>query len=67
LIQSDRAEIVKTGIESDGVIENLDIVEDGGAGVGTDGEAVAIGRFVFEGAPEGSNGGGTISVIWAMY
>jgi hypothetical protein len=47
------AEVGKTGMKSDAVVEGLDVIENGGAGLGKGGEAVMINQFVFEGAPEG--------------
>ncbi len=46
------AEVVKAGVKSRAVVEGLDVVEDGGAGLGTGGEAVVIDQLVFEAAPE---------------
>ena len=48
----DRTLVVKTGMESDAVIEGFDIVEDGIASLGECGEAVMIDQFVFEAAKE---------------
>ena len=44
----DRAEIVKTGVESEAVVEGLNVVKDGGPSLGAGGEAVMIDQFVFE-------------------
>ena len=48
----DRALVVKTGVKSGAVIEGLDVIEDGGAGLGAGGEAMMIDQFVFEAAKE---------------
>ena len=37
-------------MKSGAVIEGLDVVEDGGAGLGESGEAVMVDQFVFEAA-----------------
>ena len=49
-------------MESGAVTEGFDVIEDGGAGLGTSGEAVVIDQFVFEGAPEGFNQGVIIAL-----
>ena len=58
----DRAAIGKTGVQSDAVIKGFDVVEDGGAGLGTSGEAVVIDQFVFERAPEGFDEGVIVAI-----
>jgi hypothetical protein len=40
-------------VKSGAVIEGLDVIEDGGAGLGVGGEAMMIDQFVFEAAKEG--------------
>ena len=49
-------------MESDAVIEDLDIVEDGGAGLGEGGEAVMIDQFVFEATKEPFDKGVVVAV-----
>ena len=49
------AEIGKTGVQSDAVIEGFDIVEDSGACLSEGGKAVVVDKFIFETAPEGFN------------
>src|SRR6478609_4538797 len=44
----DRALVVKTGVKSGAVIEGLDVIEGGGAGLGTGSEAMMVDQFVFE-------------------
>ena len=39
-------------MKSGAVIEGLDVIEDGGAGLGAGGEAMMIDQFVFEAAKE---------------
>ena len=63
----DRAEIVKTGVKSDAVIEGLDVVEDGCASLGEGGEALMIDQFVFEAAPEGLDEGVIVAIAFAAH
>jgi hypothetical protein len=44
-------------VESDAVIEGLDVIEDGSAGFGVGGEATVVNQLVFEAAPEGLDKG----------
>jgi len=44
-------------VKSGAVVEGLDVMEDGGAGLAAGGEAMMIDQFVFEAAKEeGQNG-----------
>jgi hypothetical protein len=63
----DRAEIVKTGVESEAVVEGLNVVKDGGPSLGAGGEAVMIDQFVFESAPEGFDKGVIVAVALAAH
>jgi hypothetical protein len=47
-----RAAIGQTGVQSDAVVEGLDVVEEGTASLGEGGEALVIDHFVFKAAPE---------------
>ena len=49
-------------MESGAVIEGLDVIEDGGAGLGTGGEAMMIDQFVFEAAKERLDEGVIVAV-----
>ena len=40
-------------MQSDAVIEDLDVVEDSGASLSEGGKAVVVDEFIFEAAPEG--------------
>ena len=44
------------------VVEGLDVIEDGGAGLGTGGQAMMIDQFVFEAAKERLDEGVTVAV-----
>ncbi len=59
--------VVKTGVESGAVIEGLDVIEDGGAGLGEGDEAMMIDQFVFEGAKEGLDEGVIVAVGFAAH
>src|SRR5213595_3065442 len=63
----DRALVVKTGVESGAVVEGLDVIKDGGTGLGAGGEAMVIDQFVFEGAPEGFDEGIIVAVAWTTH
>ena len=63
----DRALVVKTGVESGAVIEGLDVIEDGGAGLGAGDEAMMIDQFVFEAAKEGLDEGVIVAVGFATH
>ena len=56
------AEIGKTGVQSDAVIEGFDVVEDGSASLSESGEAVMIDQFVFEAAKEALDKGIVVAV-----
>ena len=47
-------------MQAGAVIEGLDVVEDGGAGLGASGKALMIDQLVFEAAPEGLDKGARI-------
>jgi hypothetical protein len=46
--------VVKAGVESDAVVEDFDVIEDGGASLSEGAEAVMVDQFVFEAAKESS-------------
>ena len=51
-------------MESGAVIEGLDVIEDGGAGLGAGGEAMMVNQFVFEAAKEGVDEGACFAKPW---
>ena len=57
----------KTGVESDAVIEDFDIVEDGSASLGESGEAVMIDQFVFEAAKEAFDKSIVVAVAFSTH
>ena len=59
--------IVKTGVESGAVIEGLDVIEDGGAGLGAGNEAMMVGQFLFETAKEGLDEGVIVAIGFATH
>ena len=59
--------VVKTGVESGAVVEGLDVIEDGGAGLGAGGEAMVIDQFVFEAAKERLDEGVIVAVGFATH
>jgi hypothetical protein len=56
----------KTGVESDAVIEDFDIVEDGSASLGESGEAVMIDQFVFEATKEAFDKSVVVAVAFSF-
>ena len=49
-------------MKSGAVVEGLDVIEDGGAGLGAGGEAMMIDQFVFEAAKERLDEGVIVAV-----
>ena len=54
-------------MKSDAVIEGLDVIEDGGAGLGAGGEAMMIDQFVFEAAKEGLDKSVVVAVAFSTH
>ena len=54
-------------MESDAVIEDFDIVEDGSASLGDCSEAVKIDQFVFEAAKEAFDKGIIVAVAFSTH
>ena len=54
-------------MESGAIIEGLDVIEDGGAGLGAGGEAMMIDQFVFEAAKERLDEGVIVAVGFATH
>jgi len=54
-------------VKSGAVIEGLDVIEDGGAGLGAGGEAMMIDQFVFEAAKERLDEGVIVAVGFAAH
>ena len=54
-------------MESDAVIEDFDIVEDGSASLGESGEAVMIDQFVFEAAKEAFDKSIVVAVAFSTH
>ena len=63
----DRAKIVETGVQSVAIVEGLDVIEDGGASLGADGEAMMLDQFVFEAAKERLDEGVIVAVGFATH
>jgi len=63
----DRAEVVKTGVQSGTVVEGFDVIKDGGASFGQGGEAAMVNKFVFETAPKRLNEGIVVAVALASH
>ena len=61
------AEIGKTGVQSDAVIEGFDVVEDSGASLRVSGKAVMIDQLVFKATPEGFDKGVVVAVSFATH
>jgi hypothetical protein len=54
-------------VKSGAVIEGLDVIEDGGAGLGKGREAMMIDQFVFESAPKRFDKGVVVAVAFAAH
>ena len=54
-------------MESGAVIEGLDVIEDGGAGLGAGSEAMMVGQFLFETAKEGLDEGVIVAIGFATH
>jgi hypothetical protein len=54
-------------VESGAVIEGLDVIEDGGAGLGAGSEAMMVGQFLFETAKEGLDEGVIVAIGFATH
>ena len=54
-------------MESGSVIEDFDVIEDGGASLVAGGEAMMIDQFVFEAAKGGLDEGVIVAVGWAAH
>ena len=65
--KDDGAGVSKAGVESGAVIEGLDVVEEGGAGLGEGSEALVVNHFVFEAAPEAFDEGVVVAIAWATH
>jgi hypothetical protein len=55
------------GVDALAIIERLDVVEDGGAGLAVGGEVAAVDELEFEGAPEALHGGVVVAVSAATH
>ena len=49
------------------IVEGLDVIEDGGAGLGAGGEAMMIDQFVFEAVKERLDEGVVVAVAFAAH
>lgn len=65
--KGDGADVAKTGVQSGAVVEDLDVIEDRGAGFGVGGEAPVIDQLVFEAAPKRFNEGVVVAVALAAH
>jgi hypothetical protein len=54
-------------MESGAIIEDLDVIEDGGASLGAGGEAMMVDQFVFEAAKERLDEGVIVAVGFATH
>ena len=54
-------------MQSDAVIEDLDVVEDSGASLSEGGKAVVVDEFIFEAAPEGFDEGVIVAVALSTH
>ena len=54
-------------MKSGALIEGLDVIEDGGAGLGAGSEAMMIDQFVFEAAKEGPDESVIVAVGFAAH
>ena len=54
-------------MESGAIVEGLDVIEDGGAGLGAGGEAMMIDQFVFEAAKKRLDEGVIVAVGFATH
>ena len=54
-------------MESDAIVEGLDVMEDGGAHLGEGSEAMMVNQFVFESAPEGFDKSVIVAVAFASH